>query len=91
MAKSKSVDVKSAVAIAMDYLKGFEDVVGPIREIRLEETEYDDSGCWLITLSTVEGGGIAALTGKRNYKQFRIDAGTGKVRSMNVRTLQPVE
>ncbi|MGD0023750.1 MAG: hypothetical protein ABSC37_03845 [Xanthobacteraceae bacterium] len=94
------VDVKSAVRIAIDYLKEFQEFI-PARSFRLEETEYDEnSGCWLITLSTLDeskpqsglGELAAALSpDKRIYKILRIDAETGNVKSMKVRTLQPLE
>lgn len=91
------IDVKSAVRAAMKYLQEIQEFV-PAIGMRLEETEHDDSGDWLITLSTVEDSGIRVEspfpvfpTGKRIYKVFRIDANTGDVKSMKVRTLQPIE
>lgn len=97
MVNSSPIGVKDAVRIAMNYLAEFEDFI-PIRDVRLEETEYDDSGDWLITLSAIdrpggELGDLAAALGgnKRNHKIFRIDAFTGNVKSMKVRALQPVE
>lgn len=96
MAQPNPVDVKTAVKIAINYLEEFRDII-PVHHIRLEETEYDDAGDWLITLSTIDNSGLpvgqlaAALgTGKRDYRVFRVDAATGKVKSMKVRTLQPV-
>lgn len=91
-----AIDVKAAVRIAIDYLREFQEFI-PAQGIRLEETEYDDSGTWLITLSTIDDsdplmGRIAQLAGgKRDYRIFRIDAQTGEVKSMKVRTLQPIE
>lgn len=90
------IDVKTAVRNAMKYLQEFEEFV-PAGDVRLEETEYDDKGNWLITLSALDdpnrySGLLGALAaGKRSYKLFRIDALTGEVKSMKVRTLQPVE
>jgi hypothetical protein len=94
------IDVKSAVRRAVDYLREFHEFI-PAHSIRLEETEYEDSGDWLITLSTLDATDPDAfptlaetLTGPRLariYKQFRIDAETGKVKSMKVRTLHPVD
>jgi hypothetical protein len=90
-------DVKSAVRIAIQYLQEFHEFI-PAHSIRLEETEYDDNGYWLITLSTLspeDPSGILApprfFPSKRIYKQFRIDAETGEVKAMKVRTLQPIE
>ena len=97
MAQSGPVEVKDAVKIATEYLETFQDLI-PVRNVRLEETEYDDSGDWLITLSTVDDsadtlGNLAATlgVGRRSYKVFRIDAATGKVKSMKVRAIQPAE
>jgi hypothetical protein len=93
------IDVKSAVRIAIKYLQEFHEFI-PAQSIRLEETEYDDSGYWLITLSTLSpedpgSGVVGSLAGllkhERIYKQFRIDAETGDVKSMKVRSLQPAE
>ncbi|KAA5601929.1 hypothetical protein [Blastochloris sulfoviridis] len=96
------IDVKAAVRIAIRYLQELGDFI-PGENIRLEETEYDDGGFWLITLSTIEippsptiGGEtmrrvLALEKGKRNYKVFRIDARSGEVKSMKVRQLLPIE
>lgn len=90
------IDVKTAVRTAMKYLHEFQEFV-PAKGVRLEETEYDDSGYWMITLSTLDDQGellgpLATLVpGKRSYKIFRIDANSGDVKSMKVRSLQPVE
>jgi hypothetical protein len=90
------IDVKTAVRTAIKYMQEFEEFV-PARGARLEETDYDDSGYWLITLSTLDEQGPfleslgTLVPGKRSYKLFRIDAQIGEVKSMKVRTLQPVE
>jgi hypothetical protein len=92
------IDVKSAVRIAIRYLQDFDEFI-PARSIRLEETEYDDTGYWLITISALSpddppsaiGSLSSVLNQKRIYKQFRIDADSGDVKSMKVRPLQPVE
>ena len=97
MVQPNPIDVKAAVKIAIKYLEEFQDII-PTRHIRLEETEYVDSGDWLITLSTVDDsaapmGQLAVALGnaKRDYRIFRIDAETGNVKSMKVRSLQPVD
>jgi hypothetical protein len=95
------VDVKGAVRIAIQYLQEFNEFI-PANAIRLEETEYDDagSGYWSITLSTLSpddpgpnviGNLERLLPRKRSYKVFRIDAKSGEVKSMKVRSLQPIE
>ena len=94
MTKESRLDVKSAVLAAIGYLHDLDDFV-PTDEVRLEETDHDDEGTWLITVSTLnppEKGIMSQLIPtKRNYKLFRIDAKTGEVKSMKVRTLQPIE
>jgi len=90
------IDVKSAVRTAIQYLQEFHEFI-PARSLRLEETELTDDGSWLITLSTEDPDSPPVVlapfsrSGSRIYKQFRIDADTGAVKSMKVRTLQPVE
>ena len=95
------IDVKTAVRNAMKYLQEFHEFI-PARAVRLEETDYDDSGHFLITLSTLDvedpeaAGGVVGrlipqLAFKRTYKVFRIDGDTGEVKSMKVRQLQPVD
>lgn len=93
------IDVKTAVRRAIEYLQEFQEFV-PAKSVRLEETEHDDSGDWLITLSMLDdqqdaqGGfleGLSKAFPRRSYRRFRIDSQTGEVKSMKVRTLQPVE
>lgn len=87
------IDVKAAVRIALDYLQEFQEFVSA-KGARLEETEFDDAGYWLITLSTLEdeeGVLTTFIPTKRTYKRFVIDAKTGEVKSMKVRTLQPID
>ncbi|MTW17293.1 hypothetical protein GJ689_13885 [Rhodoplanes serenus] len=97
------IDVKAAVHAAIDYLKGLGELL-PARGVRLEETEYDDSGFWLITLSTLDeapelGSSLdllippsrPAIHTQRRYRLFRIDARTGEVKSMKVRPLEMIE
>jgi hypothetical protein len=86
------INVKSAVRAAIEYLQQFQEFI-PANAIRLEETEYDDTGYWLITLSTEDPNPLLPnfAAGRRNYKIFRIDAESGEVKSMKVRTLQPIE
>jgi hypothetical protein len=92
------IDAKAAVRKAIEYLEQFSEFI-PSFGIRLEEVEHEDFGDWLITLSTVEPPPASLLSnnlshlmsGKRIYKMFRIDSDTGDVKSMKVRTLQPIE
>ncbi|NJO54829.1 MAG: hypothetical protein HC829_08330 [Bacteroidales bacterium] len=99
------IDVKAAIRNAIAYLQNLSEFV-TIKGLRLEETEFDEGdSAWLITLSTIEPPkGLTAMAAteamrlmeglereKRIYKLFRIDARTGEVKSMKVRTLQPIE
>ena len=95
MNETRPIAVKAAVKTAMEYLATFQDLL-PLRDVRLEETEYEDAGDWLITLSAVDNsrypeGNLPDSLGlrKREYKVFRIDASSGKVKSMKVRSLVP--
>jgi len=76
------IDVKAAVRVALDYTKEFSEFL-PTYSVRLEETEFVDTGYWDITLSFQE----EPFSASRVYKVFHIDAGTGEVRSMKVREL----
>jgi len=94
MTEQAGLDVRGAVLAAIAYLQQLDDFV-PTDEIRLEETERDDKGDWLITLSTLDRPGKGFVNQlappKRNYKIFRIDPTSREVKSMKVRTLQPIE
>jgi len=79
------IDVKTAVRKAVDYVQEFQDYL-PQGDVRLEETEYDETGFWFITLS-FPSGNIIPLGPARDYKEFRINANTGEVMSMKVRSL----
>jgi hypothetical protein len=76
------IDVRTAVQIAADYVAQFSDYFPP-REIRLEETEFVDPGYWDVTLSFLDN----AITERRSYKIFRIDAESGDVRFMKARAV----
>jgi hypothetical protein len=97
MTGSQRIDVKAAVASAVKYFREFEGLM-PVRDIRLEEVELNSADDWLITLSAVDMsptgplGPLAAQFGsKRIYKIFRIDSGSGEVKSMKVRAVEPIE
>ncbi|HEX8691400.1 MAG TPA: hypothetical protein VF746_03070 [Longimicrobium sp.] len=84
------IDVKQAVGAAMKYAR---DIIGPDQAPTLEEVEMTpDERYWLITLGfdprlspfEVLGG----TRPQRDYKIFRIDAETGKVLSMKIRTVE---
>jgi hypothetical protein len=77
------ITVKQAVTAALGYLGEFSDVI-PARDLRLEETDIDDSGdTWLITFSYLDN----PIIGTRVNKVFAVDAKTGDVKSMRTRSL----
>ena len=80
------LDVKEAALRASEY---FASLYSPelAATVRLEEVELTDDGYWLITLSYPRSGldAIMGSNGNREYKQFKIEAATGKVVSMKIR------
>jgi hypothetical protein len=90
------VDVKEAVARAMEYLKDMYDT-GQFKDVLLEEVDLsEDSKFWNVTIGftrrqeTISGGPMATLIGqssefKREYKVFQIDASSGALQSMRSR------
>jgi hypothetical protein len=90
------VDVKQAVAKAMDYLKDMYKI-DEFRDVLLEEVDLsEDNKFWNVTIGftrvqeSTSGGPMATLIGesgefKREYKVFRIDADNGDLRSMRSR------
>jgi len=83
------IDVKEAVGKAVDYLVS---VYPKIEQstIELEEVERsEDDQFWLITLSygTSAFSPGAAFIGKRRYKLFKVNIGTGDVVSMKIREI----
>jgi hypothetical protein len=90
------VDVKQAVAKAMDYLKDMY-AIEQFKDVLLEEVDLsEDKKFWNVTVGftrrqeSTSGGPMATLIGqseefKREYKVFQIDADTGDLRSMRSR------
>jgi hypothetical protein len=82
--KATKIDVKQAVAKAMEY---FKELVPNASNVALEEVERSGSA-WLITLGYTDNfiSGFVALRGDgRSYKVITIDAETGKAVSMKIR------
>ncbi len=80
------VDVKGAVAIAMDYVKQVLEL--PAEEkLRLEETILQDDGHWLITVSHT----FHDSSSGRSYKVIDVDAAAKTVRSMKIRNLDGID
>jgi hypothetical protein len=81
------LDVKEAAQRASEYFANLY-ADRDVSNIQLEEVELSDDGkYWLITLSYPDHA--AFLTSfKRKYKVFTIDAATGEVKSMKIRTVE---
>lgn len=76
------IDVKLAVNNVVAFLKHLP--AATVIDERLEEVELtDDEKHWLITLSYRD----SHLTSERSYKKFTIDAETGEVQSMKIRSV----
>ena len=79
------INFQNAASAAVSFLRALPDM-GPIHELRVEEIEVSDDGCyWLITLGFTHDP-ILKLQ-KREYKQFKVNATTGQVESMKIRTV----
>jgi hypothetical protein len=77
-----NLNVKGAVAIAMDYVKSLDDLI-PSEQLRLEETVLQESGHWFITLSFRDPGTFD----DRAYKTLEIDPVRKEVLAMRIRKL----
>jgi hypothetical protein len=75
-----NLNVKGAVAIAMDYLRSLDDLL-PADQLRLEETIRQEDGHWLITLSFRNPDTFD----ERTYKYLEIDPQTKEVLAMRIR------
>ena len=89
------IDVKKAVDVAQKYIRELYDD-GMTTGLYLEEVELTgDEKCWLVTLSFYShrgglgliGGILAPGQGVQKYKVIRLDAATGQVKSMKIRTV----
>ena len=84
------MEVKEATEKAVEHLKQFYPTV---EKVQLEEVEItDDNKYWNIVLSyeNIEITPLSYLQvgQQRTFKVFKIDAKTGKVRSMKIRNLK---
>ena len=84
---------KQAASVAAKYLK---DLIPSAEGVLLEEVDQEISRgklTWNITLSFVPGSGSGVsilpytISGKKDYKAFRIDATSGEVISMKIRNV----
>ena len=83
------IDVKQAVTRASEYMKELP-AAGAVHDLLLEELELTDDGrYWLITLSYFDKNPSATpFPVERRYKIFTIDADTGRVLAMKMRTVK---
>jgi hypothetical protein len=87
------IDVKEATEVALEY---FQDIYSDqaFSNVLLEEVEReqeDDTPYWLITIGFTERkqeGPLGQLASSRRYKRFKIDAETGEVVSMKIRSFE---
>jgi hypothetical protein len=83
------VDVKSAVQLAFEYLKSFQDFMGSqLENLRLEEVELSDNEpFWLITLGfdVPTDGEFFGPKQRREYKLLKVNSETGQVQAMKIR------
>ncbi len=78
-----NLNVKGAVAIAMDYVRSLDELLHA-DQLRLEETILQDNGHWLITLSFRAPGTFD----ERDYKTLEIDPAKKEVLAMRIRRLE---
>jgi hypothetical protein len=96
-----TIDARNAVKSATDYLDQIKDLMGEkINNLRLEEIELSENlQLWMVTLGydvPYTPSGIESLitprlygqtSSKREYKVFNVDAQTGAVQSMKIRSI----
>ena len=88
------LSVKEAAQVTFEYFDDlYEDA--PVSSVLLEEVEQVESGngpLWHITLGFTDEssrGGAAVMASKpRRYKRFEIDAETGEVKAMKIRSVE---
>jgi len=88
------IDVKEATQRALAYfekLYGEEEFTNVLLE-EVEKSEEEGMSYWLITIGFTEpetmGGPLSPLSTRRRYKRFKIDAETGEVVAMKIRSLE---
>jgi hypothetical protein len=97
-----TIDARNAVKSATEYLDHIKDLVGEnFTNLRLEELEVAENGhIWMVTLGydvPYTPSGVESLmtqyqvsgnkSYKREYKIFNVDALTGQVQSMKIRSV----
>jgi len=90
---TSTINIQIATQNATDYLQSLKPYIGgQIQDIRLEEVELSEDGkFWFVTLGFDRpvDAPLAILQNQiqREYKQFKIDAVTGEVKAMKIRTI----
>jgi hypothetical protein len=86
--KPMRIDVKRAVGIAADYFRELFPQAAKANMMLEELEESDDGRFWLVTLGyDVENRAFFGNAPTRSYKTFRINADTGKVHSVKIRSI----
>lgn len=93
----QTIDVKSAVTAALEYLNFLQEKISnELQEVRLEEVELsDDKKYWLITLGydvpVRNRNSLERImpsyspTYRREYKLFKVNSETSQVEAMKIR------
>lgn len=90
---TQSINIQVATQNATSYLHSLEPYIGgQITDVRLEEVELsEDDKFWFVTLGfdrPIETPfALVKNQTHREYKQFKIDAATGDVKAMKIRTV----
>ncbi|WP_257254962.1 MULTISPECIES: hypothetical protein [unclassified Endozoicomonas] len=80
-----AIDAKEAAQIAAKY---FESITSQSVKLSIEEIELDDDGSWLITLGMSDLFALGSVGNRvTSYKIFKIDAESGDVIYMKIRTV----
>jgi hypothetical protein len=97
----ETIDARDAVKSATDYLDQIKDLMGEtFNNLRLEELELSENlQRWMVTLgydvpytpsgieSLMTPGNYGQKSSKREYKIFNVNAQTGAVQSMKIRSI----
>jgi hypothetical protein len=88
------IGVRDAVERAIAHLREMQELAGEqVSGLEVEEVEKSsDDEQWFVTLSCLRkplgiGSVIGSFPKERVYKDFKVDAETGEVRSMRIRQL----
>lgn len=88
------IDVKEATQVALSYFEELygEDAFSNVLLEEIERDEEDGTPYWFITIGFTEqkreGGPSGNLAASRRYKRFKINAETGEVVAMKIRSVE---